>query len=108
MSAKYTAIGYQEVPNLISFAFILIIVGSISITLILTHPNQTPAAEAKLLGSGVLESIIAAMLFGISTVLDRIAIASVTPGGLVYSAYWHIITTIILFPIIFLEQLRQI
>lgn len=95
-----TAIGYQEVPNLISFAFILIIVGSISVTLILTHSNQ-PQAEAKLLGSGVLESIIAAMLFGISTVLDRIAIAAVTQGGLVYSAYWHIITTIILFPIIF-------
>jgi hypothetical protein len=75
-------------------------VGSISVTLILTHSNQTPA-EAKFLGSGVLESISAAMLFGISTVLDRIAIAAVTQGGLVYSAYWHIITTIILFPIIF-------
>jgi drug/metabolite transporter (DMT)-like permease len=94
-----TATWYQEVPPLISFSFILIIVGSIAITLILTHPNQPPV-EAKLFSAGVLKSIAAAILFGISTVLDRIAIASVTHGGLVYSAYWHITTSIILLPLI--------
>ena len=95
-----TATWYQEVPHLISLGFILIIVGSIATTLILTHPNQPPAT-AKLFSAGVLESIVAAILFGISTVLDRIAIASVTHGGLVYSAYWHITTSIILLPLIF-------
>lgn len=96
-----TAILYQEVPNLISFGFILVIVASISVTSVLTQLK--PAGEknhAEPLGLTVIESVTAALLFGISTVLDRVAIASVTHGGLVYSAYWHIITTIILFPII--------
>ena len=101
----FTAAWYQEVPHLISFGFILVIVASISVTLVLTQVNQAQKNRpVEQLGFTVLESIIAAILFGISTVLDRVAIASVTHGALVYSAYWHIITTIILFPMIFFKS----
>jgi hypothetical protein len=48
-----------------------------------------------------IQSLIAAFLFGISTVLDRVAIASVTNGALVYSAYWNLITTLLLVPILY-------
>lgn len=43
-----------------------------------------------------LMALFAAALFGISTALDRTAIAVVANGALVYSAYWHAISALLM------------
>jgi len=37
-------------------------------------------------------------VFGLSTVLDRVAIATVVNGALVYSAYWNLISALLMTP----------
>lgn len=101
-----TSVLYQEVPQFHSLLLISIIVISTAMTLILVNRDkklQIYSNQPILLS--VISSIIAAFLFGISTVLDRIAIAAVTQGALVYSAYWHLVTSLILLPILYQKKL---
>ena len=98
-----TGILYHEIPNKLSFLFIVFIVLSISATLLITANNKKISYSPKIFLS-VIESIAAAFLFGICTVLDRIAISSVTKGALVYSAYWNLTTTFLLLPILYFRN----
>jgi hypothetical protein len=48
--------------------------------------------------------LIAAVLFGLSTVLDRVAIATVMNGALVYSAYWNLVSAVLMMPKFYLTR----
>jgi hypothetical protein len=56
--------------------------------------NRT-AASSKLLVY-TLFSLAAAILTGVSTVLDRVAVKAVTAGALVYSGWWNLASAAIL------------
>lgn len=45
-----------------------------------------------------LLSLLAAALFGMCTVLDRVAIAAVDQGAIVYSAYWNLTSSLFMLP----------
>lgn len=105
-----TGILYQEIPTPRAFFFILLIIISVSATLFLASRANITAKiyDSKRLWLPLLASIAAAALFGISTVLDRVAVSAATPGALVYSAYWHLVTTGLLFPIMYWRSRRYI
>lgn len=101
-----TSLLYQEVPQFHSLLLISIIVISTAITLILVNRDKKLQIHSSpQIWLSIIYSIIAAFLFGISTVLDRIAIAAVTQGAVVYSAYWHLVTSLILLPILYQKKL---
>ena len=99
-----TWILYGERPEAISFVFIALIVGAVFFVLRFSSKDnklsqsQTPA---------IVRSFIAAALFGISTVLDRVAISAATEGALVFSAYWNLVTVVLLIPVIVFRRARS-
>jgi drug/metabolite transporter (DMT)-like permease len=90
-----TTIAYHEIPNRHALLSILIIVISIGYILVVTTKSVT---LSKSVNFSVLLSLVAAALFGISTVLDRVAIATVVNGAVVYSAYWNLISALLMVP----------
>jgi drug/metabolite transporter (DMT)-like permease len=90
-----TTIAYHEMPNRHALLSILVIVISIGYILVVTTKSVT---LSKSVNFSVLLSLVAAALFGISTVLDRVAIATVVNGAVVYSAYWNLISALLMVP----------
>ncbi len=94
---------YEEAPDAISFIFIGLIVLSVSFVLrssSIKKSNTEHAHPARAL----IYSFIAAALFGISTVLDRVAISVADNGALVFSAYWHLLTLMLIAPILWTKR----
>ncbi|HDN27575.1 MAG TPA: hypothetical protein ENG03_10865 [Thioploca sp.] len=92
-----TVTAYHEMPNRQALLSILLIVISMGYILVVTtkKPSVTLSQSVNF---SVLLSLIAAALFGLSTVLDRVAIATVVNGALVYSAYWNLISALLMTP----------
>jgi len=93
---------FQEIPNPQALFSILLIVASIGYILIATTQTRK-LNKSPVLNGAVLFSLIAAALFGLSTVLDRVAIATVMNGALVYSAYWNLVSAILMMPKFYLK-----
>lgn len=98
-----TWILYGEVPEGLALLFICVIVASVSLVMYRSAQNKDLSVEHRR-GRPVFFSFIAAGLFGISTVLDRIAVAAADNGALVFSAWWHIVTLVLLFPVLFIKR----
>lgn len=96
---------YGEVPGAQTLFFIVMIVVSVSFVL-----RSAAAAGAReggaARGRAVLCSFIAAALFGLSTVLDRIAVGATSHGALVFSAWWHLVTLLLLIPVLLFKRRR--
>lgn len=98
-----TYVLYGEVPNTLSFIFIALIVVSVSFVLrssALKKEEQERLYPARAL----IYSFIAAALFGVSTILDRVAINAAENGALVFSAYWHLLTLLLLMPLLWIKR----
>ncbi|MEW5756927.1 MAG: EamA family transporter [Pseudomonadota bacterium] len=91
---------YGEIPRTQSLWFIGLIIASVSVALYTSSRDQTRASHPTRLRAA-LASLAAAGLFGVSTVLDRVAIAAASNGALVFSAYWNLITVVMLLPMWF-------
>jgi uncharacterized membrane protein len=98
-------IAYHEMPNQQALISILFIVTSIGYILFASVKKQNVSTSQSLLFS-VLLSVVAAILFGLSTVLDRVAIAAVANGAIVYSAYWNLISAILMTPIFYVKKTK--
>lgn len=100
-----TAILYGEFPKPWSLFFISLLVISTALTLLLGNHNRSEPAGQQL-WKALYFSLVAAALFGISTILDRVAIAATTSSGaLVYSAYWHGLSSLVLGIILYQKRL---
>lgn len=94
---------YNELPDPKSFFFIGVIISTICYSLARTIQEKNNQGCNKS-WIPLVEAIIACALFGISTVLDRMAISESTSGAIAYSAYWNLITAFVLVPLLFKEQ----
>ncbi len=92
-----TVTAYHEIPNRQALLSILLIVISMGYILVATTIKSSVTLSQSV-NFSVLLSLIAAALFGLSTVLDRVAIATVVNGALVYSAYWNLISALLMIP----------
>jgi len=98
-----TYLFYGEAPNVMALLFIGLIV--ISVSFVLRSSGQIKrGSTSSHRGRAVLYSFVAAVLFGISTVLDRIAIAAASNGALVFSAWWHLVTLLLLIPVLLIKR----
>ncbi len=82
---------YDELPSLLSLLFMLMIVGSVSLVMYASVSAKNSAGKQRS-QRALGYSLSAAALFGVSTVLDRVAIGAVSHGALVYTACWHWVT----------------
>ncbi|MFC1749057.1 EamA family transporter [Pseudomonadota bacterium] len=98
-----TFILYGEVPNTLSFVFIALIAVSVSFVL-RTSASDKSKDKNRHPSRALLYSFIAAALFGVSTVLDRVAINAADNGALVFSAYWHLLTLLLLAPLLWFKR----
>ncbi len=88
---------YGEAPPAQALWFIVLIIASVSVALFSSSRDPIPARHPTRVRAA-LASLAAAALFGISTVLDRVAITAASNGALVFSAYWNLITVVLLLP----------
>ena len=86
---------YNEKPGYVALAFIIAIACSLSYVILATSRNKNGNAHKENF-TPVIMSISAAALYGISTVIDRIAISATTNGAVLYSVCWSSVTTILL------------
>ncbi|MDH5300043.1 MAG: DMT family transporter [Gammaproteobacteria bacterium] len=86
---------YGEIPNEAGLVCLLLIVASIAY-LLLKLQNHRPGQHSRALLYPALLSVAAAFLYGISTLLDRTAIAATDNGAIFYSAMWSLITLALL------------
>ncbi len=89
---------YDEVPGLFALSCMVMIVFSVGY--VLRANGQRGHSQGSHHASATYWSLLAALLFGISTVLDRVAIAAATHGALVFSAYWSLVTVVLLLPML--------
>jgi drug/metabolite transporter (DMT)-like permease len=85
-----------ESPNFKSVVYIICAALSLGYTLYQSSSNKNSAAAGKVLIFGIF-SLVSAFLMGITTVLDRTAIAAVSAGALAYSGWWNLVSAVILF-----------
>jgi drug/metabolite transporter (DMT)-like permease len=90
---------YGEIPSRQSFFFIVLLILSIGYMMAESSRRRVLTDSGNMLRP-VVKSFFAAALFGVSTVLDRVAIASAINGALIYSAVWNVVTAVILFVIL--------
>ncbi len=90
-----TFILYDEKPEPAALLLILAIALSVSYVLLKSAKTKNRDAHQKIF-LPVLMSFAASALYGISTVVDRVAIAATTNGAILYSACWHIMTVLLL------------
>jgi drug/metabolite transporter (DMT)-like permease len=86
-------IGWSETPS--PRSAVLMTVSMICLAYALSA--QAPRSERNPDGRRfVVYALIAAVLFGVTTILDRVAIARVAFGALAYSACWNLASTILM------------
>lgn len=88
-----TLLLYREYPGPAESSLILVIVGSVSVSVYLVS-RQTPAAHTNQFVP-VLLSLLAALLYGISTVVDRVALQAVENGTFLYVLVWNTLTLLL-------------
>lgn len=80
---------YKELPNTSSIVFMFLSMAALGYTL-----HECYLSKDK--GDGkfylVLYSLVAAVIFGVCTILDRIAISRVGNGAMAYSACWNMVS----------------
>lgn len=86
---------FDEKPGPISFLLILLIASAVAWVLLRSSNGLNKGARVGSFAP-VLMSFAAAMLYGISTIVDRVAIAATTQGALLYSACWHVVTVLLM------------
>lgn len=86
-------VGWSETPS--SRSAVLMTVSMICLGYALAaqapRPGQNPDGRRF-----VVYALIAAVLFGVTTILDRVAIARVAFGALAYSACWNLASTVLM------------
>jgi drug/metabolite transporter (DMT)-like permease len=86
-------IGWSETPS--PRSAVLMTVSMICLAYALSA--QAPRSERNPDGRRyVVYALIAAVLFGVTTILDRVAIARVAFGALAYSACWNLASTVLM------------
>jgi drug/metabolite transporter (DMT)-like permease len=82
-------IGWSETPSLKSILLMIISMACLAYSLSLSRSEMGNRGSGWIYG---IYSIIAAVLFGICTILDRVAIIRVAHGALAYSACWNLVS----------------
>ena len=85
---------WHESPTLLAVALILISMGSVAWMLYASHRSGGTSNKQTFYA---LLSLVAAVIFGISTTLDRVAIERLAQGALAYSACWNGISAVLVF-----------
>ena len=88
-------IGFKEHPGTGAIFWIAATTACLGITLYLSCSAKGLSRGAKF-WVFALFSLAAAMIFGLTTVLDRVAITAVTGGALAYSGCWNLASSAIL------------
>ncbi len=90
-----TYVLYGEKPGMMQFLLIMTIAASVAYVLLRTSRSRNTPFQDDVFRPVVM-SFAAAALYGISTVIDRIAIAATSHGALFYAACWHAVTVVLL------------
>lgn len=91
---------FHESPSTQAVVWMLISMSAVAWMLYANYRGEDAAHKQTLYAS---LSLIAAVLFGFSTILDRIPISRVADGALTYSACWYLLSA----ALIFTECLRK-
>lgn len=92
-----TCILYGEKPGAAALFFILAIAGSVGYVLVKSARSSRNRASQDIF-LPVVMSFAASALYGVSTVIDRIAIAATVNGAMLYSLCWNLMTVLLLTP----------
>jgi drug/metabolite transporter (DMT)-like permease len=90
-----TFVLYNEKPGAIEFLLISMIAVSVAYVLLKSAKARNTQSHNSVF-LPVLMSFSASALYGVSTVVDRIAISATTNGALLYSACWNSVTVLLL------------
>jgi len=88
-----TLLLYGESPGPAESGLILVIVGSVSASVYQVSRRQPAEHGGQVVP--VLYSLIAALLYGISTVVDRVALQAVEHGTFLYVLVWNTLTLLL-------------
>ena len=83
---------FHESPSVAAIVWMLISMAAVAWMLYVNYRGEGPAHMQTLYAT---LSLIAAILFGFSTILDRIPISRVADGALTYSACWHLVSLVL-------------
>lgn len=86
-------IGWSETPSPRSAVLMTVSMVCLAYALWAQAPRSGKPADGY---QFVVYALIAAILFGVTTILDRVAIARVAFGALAYSACWNLASTILM------------
>ena len=90
-----SAIVLKELPDIVPIMFMLLSMVALAYTLYSTgSETETDRSERSMYWT--MFSLMAAIMFGISTVADQLAIERVVDGALAYTVCWNILSTVIL------------
>jgi uncharacterized membrane protein len=84
---------YGEKPSDMALLLLLVITASVTLSIFLTSQSKTTGKGRFL---PVLLSTAASGLYGVSTVVDRVAISATTNGAILYAASWNFLTLLFL------------
>jgi len=90
------ALVYQDVPSLLSVLFLSGTMLSLGVVLLSSSNAYNSSKESRGMWQPILLSLLAALLYAGSTVLDRVAIASTEFGALNYTFIWNAISLMVL------------
>jgi len=85
----YLILLYNELPGRWSIFFMVLSMSAVSYTLHQSYQSKSSGQNKFIF---VIFSLIAAIIFGICTILDRAAISRVANGALAYSACWNLVS----------------
>lgn len=88
-----TLLLYREAPGPAQAGLILLIAGSVSLSVYQVSRRQPAAHGSQFVP--VLYSLLAALLYGISTVIDRVALQAVENGAFLYVLVWNTLTLLL-------------
>lgn len=83
---------WKELPKSASIVLMLLSMAAVAWTLYADSRDKT--ANGKMVFAWL--SLVSAVLFGVSTILDRVAIGRLAQGALAYSACWNLFSAILM------------
>ncbi|AQT68438.1 phosphonate utilization associated putative membrane protein [Anaerohalosphaera lusitana] len=81
---------YHELPGWDAVVLIGVSMAAIAYTLWASYADKRAAGDRRMVFA--VYSVIAAGIFGVCTILDRVAISQVADGALAYSACWNLVS----------------
>ncbi len=85
---------FHESPSISAIVWMLVSMSAVGWMLYANYRGEDAMHKQTLYAT---LSLIAAILFGFSTILDRIPISRVEDGALTYSACWHLVSLVLVF-----------